>query len=427
MKELHSKPDHFASPEEPHQGTCHLRGHFCRDPFVGGSLQMQEVSRLVARVSQSRCPVLILGETGTGKERVAHCIHDWGPRASHPFVPVDCAALAPTLIESELFGHAKGAFTGAMSARMGLLESANKGTIFLDEVGELPGILQAKLLRVLQEREVRPVGGTQRIPIDVRVLAATHRDLEAAIRDRSFRHDLYFRLNVVRIVLPPLRERKSDIPALVDYFLSKFSGPSLPVHAISQNALHRLLAYDWPGNVRELENAIESAIAICSGTTLQVDDLPRAVHDVSAKPFSAGDGFAPLEDIEKRAIFQALRETDGDKSAAARLLGVGKTTLYRKLNAYRLESSQSAASATSKEPLHEEQFLLCIDPKCRYIVDLRAETTEITGPPDLQRKCPKCGHLLSGRCPSCFQQLDIVWRDNLPLCSCCNQTLQPEV
>jgi two-component system response regulator HydG len=278
--------------------------------------------------------VLILGESGTGKELVARSVHFSGLRQQKPFVPVDCSGLVPTLIESELFGHTKGAFTGAQNARQGLLESAEGGTIFLDEIGELPVDLQSKLLRALQEREIRPVGATARVRINLRVIAATNRDLEAAIRTGSFRQDLYFRLNVVQIKLPPLRERRSDIPLLVASFLEKFSDPQRPMRVLSEDAMRRLISYDWPGNVRELENAIERAVALGSGPILHVGDLPSNLQSSSEETLPEADVLLPLEELERRAIMRALRETAGDKLAAARLLGIGKTTLYRKLKQY---------------------------------------------------------------------------------------------
>src|SRR5438445_7874791 len=230
--------------------------------LIGQSAPMHLLNELIAKVSRSTFPVLLIGETGTGKELVARAIHFTGLRREKALVPVDCSALTPTLVESELFGHVRGAFTGADRSKPGLLRAANEGTIFLDEIGELPTFLQAKLLRALQEKEIRPVGSTDRIPIDVRVIAATNRDLEAGVRAGTFREDLYFRLNVVKISLPALRERKIDIPLLVAYFLDKFSDPLRPVRAFSDDASRRLIAYDWPGNVRELENAIECAVAL---------------------------------------------------------------------------------------------------------------------------------------------------------------------
>jgi two-component system response regulator HydG len=302
--------------------------------LIGVAPKMQRVYKLIEKVSQHAYPVLILGESGTGKELVARSIHFSGPRRARPFVPVDCSALVPTLIESELFGHVKGSFTGAQQAKQGLLEAAGDGTLFLDEIGDLPVDLQAKLLRALQEREIKPVGATDRVAIRARIIAATNRDLEAAVRGGTFRQDLYFRLNVVQIKLPPLRERKSDIPVLASTFLEKFSDAKSSARTISEDAMRRLMAYDWPGNVRELENAVERAVALGSGPILHVGDLPSNLQYAQPDRFPEQGELVPLEELERRAIFNALRETSGDKLAAARLLGIGKTTLYRKLKQY---------------------------------------------------------------------------------------------
>jgi len=302
--------------------------------LVGVSTKMQRVYQVIEKVAVHTCPVLILGESGTGKELVARSVHFASPRRERPFVPVDCSALVPTLIESELFGYVKGAYTGATQNRRGLLEAAAGGTLFLDEIGDLPVDLQAKLLRALQEREIKPVGSNERVPIDVRVIAATNRDLEEAIHKGQFRQDLYFRLNVVQIKLPPLRERKNDIPMLVNSFLEKFSSSQRTVTSVSEDAMARLLAYDWPGNVRELENAVERAVALGSGPVVALTDLPTNLQHGIFERRMGMDELVPLDELERRAIFRALRETAGDKLAAARLLGIGKTTLYRKLKEY---------------------------------------------------------------------------------------------
>ncbi len=304
--------------------------------LIGVSPKMHRVYRLIEKVSQHTYPVLILGESGTGKELVAHSVHFSGPRRARPFVPVDCSALAPTLIESELFGHVRGAFTGAMNSKQGLLEAADGGTLFLDEIGDLPIDLQAKLLRAIQEKEVKPVGSTERVSISTRVIAATNRNLETAVREGKFRQDLYFRLNVVQIKLPSLRERKSDIPLLVNYFLEKFAGSERVVRTISEDAMTRLLAYEWPGNVRELENVIERAVALGSGPILHIADLPTNLHYGTGERIEPVDEMVPLKELERRAVVRALREAGGDKVAAARLLGIGKTTLYRKIKEYQL-------------------------------------------------------------------------------------------
>ncbi len=302
--------------------------------LIGLSAKMQRVYRLIEKVSQHNYQVLILGESGTGKEIVASSIHFLGPRRQKPFMPVDCSALAPSLIESELFGYVKGAFTGAQHNKQGLLETADEGTLFLDEIGDMPVDLQAKLLRALQEREIKPVGSTTRVPLRARIIAATNRDLETAVRNGTFRQDLYFRLNVVQIKIPPLRERKSDIPLLTNAFLEKFADPDHPPRKLTEEALRCLMAYDWPGNVRELENAIERAVALGSGPNLQLNDLPSNLHYGSGTRPIEDDKLVPLEAMERRAILRALQETGGDKVAAARMLGIGKTTLYRKLKHY---------------------------------------------------------------------------------------------
>jgi len=345
IPELRTKLDRVVRSLELDQENRLLREQLRTRPGFGGliglSPKMQRVYRLIEKVSQHNYPVLILGESGTGKELVARSIHFSGPRKNRPIVPVDCSALVPTLIESELFGYVKGAFTGAMHNRQGLMEVANGGTLFLDEIGDLPVDLQAKLLRALQEKEIRPVGSTDRVPITVRIIAATNRDLDAAVRQGKFRQDLYFRLNVVQIKLPPLRDRKGDIPLLVNSFLEKFSGPDSEPRRVSEDAMVRLMAYDWPGNVRELENAIERAIALGSGPILHVCDLPSSLQHNSGERLLHNDELLPLEELERRAILRALREAGGDKLAAARLLGIGKTTLYRKLKQYDAQAQAS--------------------------------------------------------------------------------------
>lgn len=338
VPELRGKLDRVVRLLEVDQENRVLREQLRTRPgfagLIGLSQKMQRVYRLIEKVSQHNYPVLILGESGTGKELVARSIHFSGQRRNRPFVPVDCSALVPTLVESELFGYIKGAFTGAMHTKQGLMEAAGNGTLFLDEIGDLPFDLQAKLLRALQEKEVRPVGSTERVSIEIRVIAATNRDLDAAVRQRQFRQDLFFRLNVVQIKIPPLRERKSDIPLLVNSFLEKFSDENGDTRKITEDAMARLIAYDWPGNVRELENAIERAVALGSGTILHTGDLPTNLQHGTSERMPQNDELLPLDELERRAILRALREAGGDKLAAARLLGIGKTTLYRKLKLY---------------------------------------------------------------------------------------------
>jgi DNA-binding NtrC family response regulator len=346
IEELRARLERASRAVELQQENQLLREQLRTRPGFGGiigvSERMQRVYKVIQKVSQHEYPVLILGESGTGKELVAKSVHYSGSRKDRAFVPVDCSSLVPTLIESELFGYVKGAFTGALHGKQGLLEAANGGTLFLDEIGEMPVDLQVKLLRVLQEREVKPVGSTERRRIDVRIMAASNRDLEAGIKNGSFRQDLYFRLNVVQIKLPALRERKSDIPLLVTSFLDKFSDPQGPARTISEDAMRRLIAYDWPGNVRELENAIERAVALGSGPVLHVGDLPPSLQYPTSERVPEKDELLPLEDLERRAILRTLRQTTGDKLAAARILGIGKTTLYRKLKQYHMESTESS-------------------------------------------------------------------------------------
>ncbi|MGH9748030.1 MAG: sigma-54-dependent transcriptional regulator [Candidatus Acidiferrales bacterium] len=338
IPELRTKLDRVVRSLELDQENRVLREQLRTRPgfagLIGLSPKMQRVYKLIEKVSQHNYPVLILGESGTGKELVARSIHFSGVRRNRPFAPVDCSALVPTLIESELFGYVKGAFTGANHNKQGLMEAAGNGTLFLDEIGDLPVDLQAKLLRALQEKEIRPVGSTDRISISVRVIAATNRDLDEAVRQGKFRQDLFFRLNVVQIKMPPLRERKGDIPLLVNSFLEKFTDTDAIARTISEDAMTRLMAYDWPGNVRELENAIERAIALSSGPILHVNDLPSSLHYGTGDRLPQNDELLPLDEMERRAILRALRESGGDKLAAARLLGIGKTTLYRKLKQY---------------------------------------------------------------------------------------------
>jgi two-component system response regulator HydG len=297
---------------------------------------MQKIYRLISKVALQRHPVLIMGESGTGKELVARAIHTLGPWRNHPFVPVDCGALPPTLIESELFGHVKGAFTGAAQSRQGLLAAAGEGTVFLDEIGELPVELQSRLLRALQEHEIRPLGSNERTRFEARIVAATNQDLEAGIKAGTFRRDLYFRLNVVSIKMPSLRERKEDIPVLVRHFLERFRNEH-SVTQISDEAMGRLMSYDWPGNVRELENCIQRAVSLGSGTFVQVEDLPSGLLYHLARKSSSRQEMTTLRALEQRAIRDALQATGGDRIRAAKLLGVGKTTIYRKLKEYGME------------------------------------------------------------------------------------------
>jgi DNA-binding NtrC family response regulator len=305
--------------------------------IVGRAPEMEKLYRIIAKAAHSTHPVLILGESGTGKEMVARSIHFSGPFRDKPFIPVDCGSLVPTLIESELFGYVKGAFTGAAQSKDGLLAIAEGGTVFLDEIGEMPVDLQAKLLRSIQEKEIRPVGSTKRISINVRILAATNRDLEQAVAQGAFRRDLYFRLNVLSLKIPPLRDRRQDVPLLAQYFLERMARESGFERSLSDDAMKAMLAYDWPGNVRELENCLERACALTTGPVIHVADLPSSIHGVSNAQSDNGDGSSkilPIAEMEKQSILTTIAQLNGDKLMAARLLGIGKTTLYRKLKEY---------------------------------------------------------------------------------------------
>lgn len=308
------------------------------DGIVGTSGKIQDVLRIVSRLKDNRAPVLIMGESGTGKELVARAIHFRGSLAKMPFIAVDCGTLVPTLMESELFGHHKGAFTGALKSKSGLFQAANGGTIFLDEIGELPLEMQAKLLRVLQEREVRPVGSNEKVSINVRVIAATNRDLEDAYRTGAFRKDLFFRLNVVTIRLPALREHRSDIPQLVHCFLDRYApGRSIQV---STAVMKSFLQYDWPGNVRELENCIARALALGDDNMIDMEDLPPAIRDTQEPGLIVDNGSSlsttALADLERITIQRVFEQAHGDKALAGKMLGISRATLYRKLKRYNI-------------------------------------------------------------------------------------------
>jgi two-component system response regulator AtoC len=307
------------------------------DGIVGTSVKIEDVMRMISRLKETRTPVLVTGESGTGKELVARAIHFRGSLAQMPFVAVDCGSLVPTLMESELFGHEKGSFTGALKTKAGLFQAANGGTIFLDEIGELPLELQAKLLRVLQEKEVRPVGSNVKVPVDVRVIAATNRDLESAYRAGTFRKDLYFRLNVVTVHLPSLRERRSDIPQLAHCFLDRYA-PGENIQ-LTQNAMKSFLQYDWPGNVRELENCIARAVALGDHHTIDVSDLPpviRLTQESNAQATDSALSTTALSDLERMTILRVFEQAGGDKALAGRMLGISRATLYRKLKLYNI-------------------------------------------------------------------------------------------
>ncbi|HKW87076.1 MAG TPA: sigma-54 dependent transcriptional regulator [Nitrospiraceae bacterium] len=318
-------------------------------PLVGSSPLMLEVYKLVARVSAGKSTILLEGESGTGKELIARAIHANGPRREKLFVPVNCAALPDTLLETELFGHEKGAFTGATGVKQGLFETAHEGTIFLDEIGDMGLALQVKLLRVIQEQEVRRVGGTGSIKVDVRIIAATNRDLASLVKEGRFREDLFYRLNVVRIGLPPLRERREDIPMLAHHFLQKFSGSRThPIAGFVPDALALLQRYHWPGNVRELENAIERAVSLSHGPLVLPDDLPEAIRNAEADSCedTAGkdEALLTLDEVEKRHLMRVLRETGGNKARAAKILGIDRRTLYRMAERFGLELGEEGES-----------------------------------------------------------------------------------
>jgi two-component system response regulator AtoC len=321
--------------------------------IVGVSSPMLEVFKLIARVAPIRSTVLISGESGTGKEVVARALHYNGPRASGPFVTIDCAGLAENLLESELFGHVRGAFTGAIAARRGLFEMGHGGTVFLDEIGDIGSNIQAKLLRVLELQEVKPVGSNDSIRIDVRLIAATNKDLQTAVREGRFREDLYYRLNVVSIHLPPLRERPQDIPALARHFLQKYAAANgKAIDRLAPETMARLEAYPWPGNVRELENAIERAVAVSRHPVLLPEDLP---HHVTGGPPGAGtdaspsDGLLSLEELTGRHLRRVLAFTGNNKKRAAEILGIDRRTLYRMLARYSLADSGGPPDRAAEE------------------------------------------------------------------------------
>ncbi|MFZ5634348.1 MAG: sigma-54-dependent transcriptional regulator [Bacillota bacterium] len=309
--------------------------------MIGESPAIKEVSRLIEKVANSNATVLITGESGTGKEVAAVAIHQNSPRREYPFVPVNCAALPENLLESELFGHEKGAFTGAVARKLGRFELADKGTIFLDEITEMPLSMQVKLLRVLQEKSFERVGGTETFHVDVRIIAATNRDITGAIEKGQFREDLYYRLNVIQIHLPPLRERKEDIPLLANHFLEKLR-PTYLVNKITDDALKLLLNYNWPGNIRELQNVLERAAIISQSNEITVDDLPKDIQQ--SVPIKSGgdtainlpDSGISLEELEKELIIKALEKSKGNQTRAAQLLGITRSALLYRIQKHGL-------------------------------------------------------------------------------------------
>jgi DNA-binding NtrC family response regulator len=310
--------------------------------ILGSSAAMQKVYDLLERVSDSEASVLVTGESGTGKELVARALHDRGPRREGPFVAVNCSAVPENLLESELFGHSKGAFTDARSDRIGLFSQANGGTLFLDEIGEIPLLVQPKLLRALEERKVRPVGSNIEAEIDVRIVAATNRDLEAAVEEQRFREDLYFRINVIHVDLPPLRSRGTDVLAMAQHFLGRYAlQAGKDVRGIAPSAAQRLCDYEWPGNVRELRNCMERAVALTRFTDIEVEDLPERVakyrrsHVVVASDDPSE--LVPMEEVERRYILRVVEAVGGNKTTASKILGLDRKTLYRKLERYKAE------------------------------------------------------------------------------------------
>lgn len=312
-----------------------LRERHRIEGIIGESGQMQEVLDLVRRVAPSNATVLIRGESGTGKELIAKAIHYESTRKDGPLVKVNCAALPETLLESELFGHEKGAFTGAFTARKGRFEVADKGTLFLDEIGDLPAHLQAKLLRVLQEKEFERVGSSQAISTDVRIITATHRDLESLIKEGRFREDLYYRLNVVTIMLPPLRERRQDLALLMDHFLEEFARKNgKAIRGFSHEARDALLRYDYPGNVRELENLVERAVVLTRDDVISLGELPLSIKEPRTEVMDQANLSAVVEGIERRMIVDALKEASGIQTRAADSLGISERALRYKLKKY---------------------------------------------------------------------------------------------
>jgi DNA-binding NtrC family response regulator len=298
---------------------------------VGSSAAINQAVEVAKKAAASKSTVLLLGESGTGKEIFARAIHNWSDRQNKPFIPINCVGLSRELLESELFGHDKGAFTGALQLKKGKMELAHGGTVFLDEVGDISTELQTKLLRFLQEREFERVGGTKPISVDVRVIAATNRDLESAVKNGSFRQDLFYRLNVVPLILPPLRKRKEDIPGLANYFLRRFATETKKnFTGISEEALKKLIAYEWPGNVRELANVIESAVVLGQGPELGSHDLPAKV--ISTMPDASRDCFSyhgAIDGYRRELIVRTLAQTQGNRAAAAKILGLQRTYLSR--------------------------------------------------------------------------------------------------
>jgi DNA-binding NtrC family response regulator len=339
--ELRNRVRHILEKRQPGNELRFLRRQIATDrsvsPIIGKSAAIQRLLEQIATVAPTRSTVLLLGESGTGKDLAAQTIHARSLRSRETFLPLNCAALSPTLLESELFGHEKGAFTGALDRRLGKLELADRGTLFLDEIGEMPLEMQVKLLRFLETREIMRVGGASHLTLDVRLIAATNRELTQAVEQQKFRTDLYYRLKVVTLVMPPLRERAEDIPLLVWHFLEGFAEEhQRPTLEVSQEAMQALVRYPWPGNVRELKNLMENLFIFSKTPTLQLLDLPPEVRQQPATDSQPQARFEELNmsTIEKQAILQALEKTSGNRLKAAQLLGIGLRTLQTKLKEY---------------------------------------------------------------------------------------------
>lgn len=318
--------------------------------MIGKSTGLKTVFQLIEKVSQANSNVLVLGESGTGKEMVAKCIHQKSPRAHKPFIAINCSAIPEALLESELFGYAKGAFTGAAQRKKGLIEEAEGGTLFLDEIGEMNVLLQSKILRIIQERKMRPVGETNEISVDIRIIAATHKDLKAAIKSGNFREDLYYRLSVIPIVIPPLRHRKEDIPLLAEYFLKKYAAlNNAKIQGFTPAAIQKLTQLPWEGNVRELENAIERAVVLCKSDFIDEQDF-NAPDAVKTEDFygNATTDMPTLNDLEKRYIRFVLDKTGSRKDTVAQILGINRRTLYRKEREYGFVTLSEKSKATDK-------------------------------------------------------------------------------
>jgi DNA-binding NtrC family response regulator len=326
--------------EEVEQLRREVRAYKKFGELIGQSPVMRQMYLLIAAVSANKSTVLVTGESGTGKELVARTIHRQGPWADHPFVAINCGAMSETLLDSQLFGHRRGAFTGAIADHNGVFQTANGGTLFLDEIAEIPLPLQVKFLRVIQEKEFTPLGASRPIKVDVRIIAATNRDLDAEVRKGTFREDLFYRLNVVPIHLPPLRERREDIALLIEHFIATFSTEyKVEPKKVRPEALEQLVMYPWPGNIRELQNVIERMFALSQSNEITLADLPGPISGFEEQPvnFQALAELPTLEDMEKSLIAAALRKSHGNKNEAARLLAIDRQRLYRKIDKYRLE------------------------------------------------------------------------------------------